>query len=391
MHLDLTDAQRALRDEVRGVMERLMTPALQQELQVIEAGGPEYMKALQQLGADGWLGLSWPKAFGGQERPPTEQFIFVDEVQRAGYPLPFLTLNTVGPSLMQFGSDEQRAEYLPRILAGRCHFSIGYTEPQAGTDLASLTTRAVPDGDELVIDGQKIFMSLADHADYIWLAARTEPDAPKHKGISIIIVPADADGVSMTPIGTLGDNSTFAVYLEGVRVPASNVVGRLHGGWRLITTQLNHERISLVAPGPTGRALDETTAWARSQRLPGGQRVIDLPWVQRNLAKVAAGQEALRLLTWQQAWALGQGALDPAAASAVKVFGSEYFVEAYHLLMEVLGAGGAVAAGSPGALLRGRLERHYRATLVLTFGGGVNEVQRDIIATVGLGMPRPPR
>ena len=390
MYIDFTPEERALRDQLRALFTELITPEVLAEVAGTDGGGPLYTRVLRRLGADGWLGIGWPEEFGGRARPAIEQFIFFDEVQRAGFPIPFLTLCTVGPTLMKFGTEEQKAAFLPRILAGDLHFSIGYSEPGAGTDLASLTTRAVRDGDEYVVNGQKVFTSLAEYADYIWLAVRTDPAAPKHKGISILMVDRRAPGVTITPIHTLGGNRTNVVYLEDVRVPVGNRVARENEGWRLITTQLNHERVALLAPGPVARFVEETAAWARETRRGDG-RVIDEPWVQHHLARAAARLDALRLLAWRQAWNVGLDRLDPAESSAVKVFGSEAFVQVYQWLLEVLGPPGALKAGSPGALLRGRMETYYRTTLVLSFGGGTNEVQRDIIAQLGLEMPRAPR
>jgi alkylation response protein AidB-like acyl-CoA dehydrogenase len=249
----------------------------------------------------------------------------------------------------------------------------------------------VRDGDSYVVTGQKVFTSLAEHADYIWLAVRTDPEAPKHKGISILMVDTKSAGFSHTPILTLGGNATTATYYDNVRVPVSMRVGRENEGWKLITNQLNHERVALMCPGPAQRFLEEVTAWARETRSSDGNRVIDMPWVQQNLARCVAHLDVLQLLTWRQAANIEQGKLDPAESSTVKVFGSEGFVRIYQMLLEVMGPAGLVKDGSPGAILRGRLERYYRTTLVLTFGGGVNEVQRDIIATVGLQMPRAPR
>lgn len=391
MYIDYTPEEKKLQRELRSYFEALVTDELLAEISGTDGGGPLYTKALRKMGADGWLGIGWPKEFGGQARASIEQFIFFDEVQRAGFPIPFLTLCTVGPTLIKYGTDEQKTRMLPAILRGELHFAIGYSEPSAGTDLASLKTRAVRDGDDYVVNGQKVFTSLAEYADYIWLAVRTDPDAPKHKGISILMVDTKLPGVSITPIHTLGGNRTNATYYENVRVPASMLVGRVNEGWRLITTQLNHERVALMSPGPATRFVEETIAWARATRRPDGQRVIDEPWVQANLARARASVEVLELMCWRQAWNIDQGVLDPAEASTVKVFGSEGFVETYQLLLEVLGQAGYVKAGSPGAVLRGRIEMYYRTALVLTFGGGVNEVQRDIIAQAGLRMPRAPR
>ena len=285
-------------------------------------------------------------------------------------------------------TDEMKRDILPRILRGECFFSIGYTEPNAGTDLASLQTRAVRDGDDFVINGQKVFTSLTDHADYIWLACRTNPDAKKHRGISIIIVPTSSEGFSYTPIRTIGDASTYMTYYNDVRVPVTNVVGEIDGGWNVIITQLNYERVALCAPGGLERQYLETRRWAQETKLADGRRVIDQEWVQVHLARVHARLEALKLLNWKVAWSDEVGQVNPADASATKVHGTTLYCEGYGLLLEVLGAAGTLKRGSPGALLGARIERAYRGVLILTFGGGTNEIQRDLIAIFGLGMPR---
>jgi acyl-CoA dehydrogenase len=388
MHIDYTPEQAALRGELREYLTGLVTPEYEAELSETEGGGPLYTKVVRQLGADGWLGIGWPREYGGQGRSPVEQFIFFDEASRAGILLPTLTINAVGPTLMAYGTPEQKATLLPRILRGECHFAIGYTEASAGTDLASLRTRAVRDGDEWVIDGAKLFTSQASYADYIWLAARTDAEAPKHKGISIFMVDTRLPGYKLTPIETMGDVRTNATYYEDVRVPASALVGELHGGWWLITTQLNHERVALMPVGWVDRLLEDVRRWATETRLADGRRVIDQAWVQLHLARVHAKLEVLKLMNWQQACSMANGTLNYAEASTVKVFGSEFYVEAYQLLLEVIGQAGYLKKGSPDVVVRGRLERMYRATLILTFGGGTNEVQRDIIAMGALGMPR---
>jgi len=388
MYIDYSPEQRALREELRAYFARMMTPELLQEISGSEGGGPLYRKALRQMGADGWLGIGWPKEWGGQGRTPIEQFIFSDEVQRAGFPLPFLTLNTVGPTLARFGTEPQRQEFLPKILRGELHFAIGYSEPGAGTDLASLTTRAVRDGDDYVINGSKVFTSLADYADYIWLAARTNPDAPKHRGISMLMVSTRLPGFKLTPIWTMGGVRTNATYYENVRVPASCLIGKENEGWSLIVNQLNHERVSLSPYGSLAKLCEESRVWAQQTKLADGRRVIDQPFVRANLARAHAKLEVLKLMNWKQAWCMTRGSLQPADASATKVFATEFYVEAYRLLLEIFGAAGALRAGSPDAVLRGRVERMYRTTLILTFGGGTNEVQREIIAAAGLQMPR---
>ncbi|MBY0277470.1 acyl-CoA dehydrogenase family protein [Candidatus Binatia bacterium] len=389
MEIRLTEEQRAFRDHLRDYFAKMMTDDLRRELaqpEFQEGGGPEFRKAMKQMGRDGLLGLSWPKEYGGQERTPVEQFIFADEIQATGFPLPFLTLNTVGPVLFQHGSEDQRRDICAKILAGELFISIGYSEPGAGTDLASLKTTARRDGDEWVINGQKMWTSLAQYADYIWLAARTDEKAAKHKGLSMFLVPATAKGFARQEIRTVGGVHTNATFYDDVRVPAANLVGKENGGWRIITGQLNHERISLLTVGRLQRLLEDVTAWARTTEVDG-RPVAELGWVQQNLARVYAKVAVLRLMNWQQAWAMQKAQPDMAESSAVKVFGSEATIECSRLLMEVLGVRGILAKGTPGAVLRGQAESSYRNALILTFGAGTNEVQRDIIAMAGLGLP----
>jgi alkylation response protein AidB-like acyl-CoA dehydrogenase len=340
---------------------------------------------VRQLGKDGWLAIGWPAEYGGQDRSVLDQLIFTDEAAIAGVPVPFLTINTVGPTIMRYGTPEQKERFLPKIAAGELHFSIGYSEPGAGTDLASLRTRAVRDGDFYIINGQKMWTSLIQYADYVWLACRTDPEAIRHKGLSIIMVPTDATGFSWTPVRTLAGVTTSATYYSDVRVPADNVVGEQNKGWSLITNQLNHERVALTSAAPVLAALAEVTEWARATKLANGRRVIDQEWVQLNLARVHAKAEFLKLQNWRIA--AEAGSPGPAAASATKVFGTELTIEACRLMMEVLGANAEVRAGSPGAVVAGRIERMHRSALILTFGGGTNEVQRDIIGAAALGLP----
>jgi alkylation response protein AidB-like acyl-CoA dehydrogenase len=388
MRIAYTDEQLALRDELREYFKTIVTPEVTHAMAHGGLGTPECMAAVRQMGKDGWLGVGWPKEYGGKGFGRMEQFVFYDEAQRAGAPLPFLSINTIGPAIQQFGTEEMKKDILPRILGGECFVSIGYSEPGAGTDLAGLKTRAVRDGDEWVINGQKIFTSLTDHADYIWLACRTTPDIGKHKGISIILVPTDSPGFSYTPIHTIGDHDTYATYYEDVRVPVANTVGEIDGGWQIITTQLNYERISLAVPAHLERNYSEVLQWAQETKLPDGRRVIDQEWVQTHLAKVRARLEALQLLNWKNIYQDSIGQVSIADSSAVKVYGTTQYCECYDLLLEVLGAAGVLKGDSPGSVLAGRLERSYRGTLILTFGGGTNEIQRDLIAIFGLGMPR---
>ncbi|MGH9274610.1 MAG: acyl-CoA dehydrogenase family protein [Acidimicrobiales bacterium] len=388
MHLAYTAEQEALQRELRSYFAGLMTPEVEAEAAAGETGGPACLEAVRKMGRDGWLGIGWPTEYGGQGRTDVEQFIFFNEAWRAGAPIPFLSINTVGRTIMEYGTEEQKRFFLPRILQGELHFSIGYTEPNAGTDLASLTTRAVKDGDEWVINGQKTFTSLASYADYIWLAARTDPDVSKHKGITVFLVPTTDPGFSYSKIGTMVNASTYNTFYDDVRVGDDAVVYGVNRGWDLIINQLNYERMSLGPPGMIERVFEDVVAWTRDTKLPDGRRVADQEWVQLNLARVHARLEFVKLINWKVAAA---GGTNPADSSATKVFATEFYTEAYRLLMEVLGPAAYLTRGSPGALLAGQLERGLQGSLILTFGGGVNEVQRDLIALFGAGLPRVPR
>ena len=383
MHLELTGEQLLLRAELRDYLAKLLTPQVRSALGG-EGDNPELWRSVvRQLGADGWLGLGWPTQYGGGGAGPFEQLILFTEIQRAGAPFPFVTVNTVGPTLMAFGTQQQKDRYLPGILSGEDVWAIGYTEPAAGTDLAALRTRAVRDGDEWVVDGNKVYTSGAGHSDYIWLAVRTDPEAPKHKGISILIVPTSAPGFSWTPLHTVGGNTTTTTYYDGVRVPLHNVVGEVDAGWRLLTSQLNHERVGLAAySGRTEALWDVVHQWCVAEG------TAEQPWVRADLARTWAQVEAMRLLNWDLTGAVADRTVSVADASAAKVFGTETHAAVCRTLLGLLGTAGARRQGGSTALLDGRAEILARGAIVNTFGGGVNEVLRDLICTTGLNMPR---
>ncbi|WP_371677565.1 acyl-CoA dehydrogenase family protein [Streptomyces sp. NBC_01276] len=378
MHLAPSEGQLRLRTELREYFRNLLPDGVPED--------PDAQRALlRRIGADGLLGLGWPVEYGGRGRGPDEQFVFFDEAYRAGAPVSMVTLNTVGPTLMKYGTPEQKDYFLPRILRGEIVFAIGYSEPEAGTDLASLRTRAVRDGGDWVIDGQKIFTSNAQNADWIWLACRTAPEAPKHKGISIVLVPTDSPGFAWTPIDTVGGLTTTATYYDGVRVPVGHLVGPEHGGWGLITNQLNHERVALAAIGMQAEDFYAgALAHARTPDPATGERPADLPWVRSRLAEAHARLAAVRLLNWRLVQDVGAGSLAPGDASGVKFLGTESTVEVYRICQEVVGEE-ALLRG-PDAFAGGELERMNRAAQINTFGGGVSEVQREIVAMMRLGM-----
>ncbi|MBW2291266.1 MAG: acyl-CoA dehydrogenase family protein [Deltaproteobacteria bacterium] len=391
MYIGYNDEQEALRRELRAYYDKLLTPDVRTALREGHGVGEAMRTVVRQMGEDGWLGIGWPTEYGGQGRSAIEQFIFFDESMRVGAPVPMLTINTVGPTIYQHGSQEQKDFYLPKILKGEVHFCVGYTEPNAGTDLASLQTRADPDGDDYVINGQKVFTSLASDADWIWLATRTDQDAPKHGGLSMFLVDMKTPGIKAEPMDLLSSHDICTTFFDDVRVPKSQLVGGLNKGWKLITGQLNHERVTICSPGMLESVYDDVLEWARDTKLVDGRRVIDQEWAQISLARVHAGLEFLRLANWKVAWQGTQGELSVADASGIKVFGTEWYLESFRLMMEIMGQRSYLRPSSRENLLAGHIETMYRSLVILTFGGGTNEIQRDLIGMFGLGLPRAPR
>ncbi|WP_433366327.1 acyl-CoA dehydrogenase family protein [Streptosporangium sp. CA-115845] len=384
MLIDLTPEQQRLRAELREYFQSCLTAEGRKKIST-DPFGEAYMEHCRALGRDGKLGLGWPKEYGGGGYGPLEQQIFANEIARAEVPYPIITVQTVGPTLMQYGTAAQKEFFLPRILAGECHFAIGYSEPGAGTDLASLRTTAVRDGDHYVVNGQKIFTSGAHYSQYIWLAARTNPDAKKHRGITMMIVDCADPGFSWTPILTMdGRHHTNSTYYSDVRVPVDMVVGEENKGWDLIVNQLNHERVTLGPAGNIAHTYDRFLAWARRTG------AIEEPAVRRALGQVYAYFRTNELLNWQVAANMDLGWLGAPDASATKVYGSERLQDVGRIVGETLARFGDPS--DPGtADLMERVDRGAKGALVLTFGGGVNEVQRELIAMLGLSLPRPPR
>lgn len=382
--LELTEEQRALKSELRDYFTGLADEAEHAEMSK-DRHGETYQRIIKQMGDDGWMGVGWPTEFGGRGLGEIEQTIFANEAQRADVHLPAVTLQTVGPTLQRFGTDAQKERFLGPILAGDVHFAIGYSEPDAGTDLASLRCSAKRDGDHYVVNGQKLWTTGGHQADYIWLAVRTDPDAPKHQGISILIVDTKDPGYSWTPIITAdGSHHVNATFFQDVEVPVDMLVGEENQGWRLITTQLNHERVML---GPAGRLeglRDRVEAWATEHGL------ADEPDVRRALGEVTAAFRVNELLNWEVAQAAEDGEIDVADASASKVFASEEAQRLGRLLAEIVHRYGDPSEPGTKRLME-YLDAQAKRNLVLTFGGGVNEVQRELIAMFGLDLPRVPR
>lgn len=373
------------RKEFGRYLDSVVTPQLRDEMAAtgMETRGPQTKAFWRRLGADGYFGLGWPVEYGGGGKSVLYLHAFNYEMMYRRLPVPIVTLNTVGPALMRVGSEEQKKEYLPRILQGEIEFAIGYSEPGAGTDLASLETRAVRDGDTYVVNGQKVFTSGAHHSDYVWLAVRTDPEAPKHRGISLLIVPMDSEGIEVRPFPTMGGYRTNITFYDNVRVPVSALVGEENRGWMYITTQLDFERIAISPIPGIERAFDALCDFLRENGSGRGGE-----WTRGAIARWAADINALKVMDQKMASVIDNGEVPYYEASLIKVLSTEFQTRFYNEALQALGSSGLIKQGSPGEVLNGDIERLLKSSLVLLFGGGSNDVQRDIIATHGLGLAR---
>ena len=389
MRYSFTPEQLAWRDEVRAFIREHLTPALLDELRQSgnEGQGPLARAFVLQLRDRGWWGLPWPQEYGGLGRSAIDQWIFVDELEGAGAPMLPLTVTSVAPTIMRIGTEEQKQYWLPRIKAAEVEFALGYSESEAGTDLAALRTRAVLDGDTWVVNGQKMWNTMAHTASHNWLAVRTEADAPKHKGISILIVPMDAPGVAVQPIYVWPGLRTNALFLDNVRVPRDYLIGERGMGFYYAAMALNFERLSIGSVAMTRRYFRELVALVRETEA-AGRPVRESPWVRERLARLAVDIEAARMLGLESAWTVDQGRVPVAESSMAKIFVSELAQRVADVGSEILGLAGQLHPDEPRAPLHGRLQWLYRTAPLLAFGGGTNEVQRNIIAMLGYGLPR---
>ena len=388
MDIELTLEQQEFEREIFAYLRDNQPPGLKEELaEYVECEGPLCSQFVKKMGKDGWMGIGWPKEYGGQDRTPIEQYIFFDlALGYFGITIPVLTLMTVGPTLMKVGSEEQKRKFLPRILTGDVNFSVAYTEPEAGTDLFSLSTTAVKDGDDYIINGEKIFTSMGHIADYFWLAARTDPDiSKKHAGISIFLVDATSPGITILPTQIMGGFRANQEFFDNVRVPKENLIGQENKGFEYMIMQLAHERINLVPHSTSQKLIEDTTLWTRDTNR-NGQAIIDEPWVRNKLAEMTVEAEVFKLLNLRVAWLMTQGETPHVESAMVKTFGSEQFIRITKGCQDILGPYGQLKIGSKWAPVNGWVERLAQMEMILTFGGGTNEVMRDIMAMMGLGM-----
>ena len=391
MDFRFTPEQDAWRAEVRSTIESLITPELRAETESGEdvGPGPAGKRFMRELGARGLLGVSWPSEYGGLGRSLMDQYIFSEEIGGFGGLYTNGTATTmVGPTIMNVGSDEQRAEWLPKMLSGEVECALGYTEPGAGTDLAGLQTRAVADGDDYVINGQKLFTSAAHFSSHVWLLARTDAGARKHRGLSAFLVPTDADGVSVRPLWRMDGGRTNEVFFDNVRIPRQNLIGEPNRGWYHVAMALDFERVSIGSRYTALlRRLNRLVEYANATEHDGAPLSRD-PHFRTRFAQLGMKLETVRLLSYRTAWMIDQGIVPNYESSALKIVATDLIQEVADFGFELLGMYGQLTRRSPFSLLDGEMEQAYRAGIFLRFGGGANEVQRDIIARRGLGMPR---
>lgn len=389
MDFRLDPDQLLWRDQVRAFLDEHVTDALRAEMATHHLDLPDgEVAAFRRAMAErGWFGLTWSKEHGGLGLSAVYQHILMTEFEYAGAPAPELTVTSIAPIIIRNGTEQNKRDFLPPIARGELRVAVGYSEPDAGTDLASLRTRAELDGDEWVINGVKIWNSMAQRSTHEWLCVRTDPDAPKHKGISVIMVPIDAPGVEIRPIVAWSGYRTNEAFFTDVRVPRTNLIGEVNKGWRYITGALDLERGALTNAGDLRRAVDELSAAARLP-LPDGRRPADDPVVRRQIAALDADVEVASLMGLQAASLLDAGTIPTVEVSVEKVFCSELRQRIADVGTRVFGAAGILERGSPGAIADGMFEHLYRAAPLMRFGGGTNEVLRDVIAQRGHGLPR---
>lgn len=392
MDFRFTPEEEGFRQELRRFLQNAITPEQHAETGVewhVDGfkRGPLTKAFIRRMGEAGYLGVSWPKEYGGQGKPMVYQFILTEECVMASALSTGLTLTSVAPALMRVGSQQQKRMFLPRILKGDLEVAVGYTEPSAGSDLASLQLRAVEDGDEFVINGQKMFTTDADCCEYVWLLARTDPTVPKHKGLSIFLVPLDAPGVTIRPLWTIGDGRTNETFYDNVRVPRTSLVGEKNRGWYYAAMALDYER---VAATPFSRYLSVWQALVDfcKEAQWNGKPLNEDPIVRQQLAHMGVEVEVARLFAYRTAWMIDKGLVPNYEASAQKVFATEIFQRMANTATQIMGLYGQLQPGSKYAPVDGQLERLYRSCRNRTVGGGSSQIQRTIIATRGLGLPR---
>ncbi|MFB3168545.1 acyl-CoA dehydrogenase family protein [Neobacillus sp. 179-C4.2 HS] len=390
MQFHLTPEQLAWQQEVRNFLKEVVTPELLKEVEEHEdkAAGPLEREYYKRIAEKGWKAMNWSKEYGGLERTAVEQFIFNEEFMYAKAPYPLGgEVSITAPSIMKYGTEENKKIWLPKIMEGEVTTALSYSEPNAGTDLASLQTSAVQDGDEWVINGQKTWNTIGHRVSHQWAAVRTDPSAPKHKGISIIIIPNDAPGVTLVKQHTWGNHTTNEVFFDNVRVPKENLIGNVNQGWMILTGALDHERIVMGSSGQIRRIFDDLVKHCR-HTVVDGELLINRPDVRSKLAELYTDLEVARLFGFRGASMIDQGKDCSSEASMMKVYATELRTKIADFGMQIVGMYGQLNKHDELAPLLGALEHQYRLAPFHRFGGGTNEVQRNIVAQRGLRLPR---
>jgi len=386
MEFSFTPEARAFESEVNEFLDVEWSPEFRQRVRSYEDGYDLERGFRKKLAEEGWLTMSWPEEFGGKKRSYQEQYLYQEALNYRGAPQATVATQQVGPTLMLFGTDEQKERFLPPISKGEVEFALGYTEPDAGTDLASLQLRAVRDGDDYVLNGIKRFTSAAHRAEYVWLAARTDPDAPKHRGVSMFLADLSSPGITVKPLWTIGGGRTNEVYWEDVRIPTTALVGEENRGWYYAAHALDRERISIFTVSGVRSVFDKLLGW--TQETHNGRRAWDDPIVRHTLANFKVELEVLQHLSYRILGMVEAGESPNYEASIVKIFSTEMMQRLENAGTKILGPNGQLTPEDPNAPLGGMIENGYCAAVMPTFGAGSNEVMRNIIAQRGFGLPR---
>ncbi len=374
MEIALTEEQQALKSELRAYYENLLTPEVEQELSLAGGVGPAVRRVVRQMGSDGWLGIGWPTEWGGQGRSAIEQFIFFDESMRSGAPVPMLTINTVGPTIMNFGTQEQKEFFLPQILAGEISFCIGYTEPNSGTDLASLTTRAVRDGEDYVINGSKTYITNGHRADVIVLVTKTDVDAG-YDGFTLFLVPMDAPGVirekKLVKLGMHASDTALLAF-QDVRVPASAVLGGVGKGFYHIMWELQGERLIGAAGNVAGaqKCFERTLQYAH-ERKAFGREIGKFQVIRHKFAEMATKIESARQMVYVTAWRFNNGEYPVREISMAKLHAARVGCEVADECIQIHGGAGYMREYG--------VERSWRDMRLARIGAGTDEIMLDVI------------
>lgn len=395
MEFRLTQEQESFRKEVQGWLQQVL-PRFQVGLDFIghsdvESEDTRYSPAFsRELGRKGWIGVAWPRQYGGQGLGFIEQMVFNEEMVRNRAPCGYhiLSEKQMGPSILQHGSDEQRSEFIPRVFSGDIGFAVGYTEPNTGSDLAGLETHARRDGDDYVINGQKMWAGGAHFAEYLWTAVRTNPEAPKHRGVSVFLVPLKGTpGLTIRPFYGMSGARYNEVFFENVRVPAAAMVGEKDRGWYTVAHNLDFERSGIERVVQGEMQWEEIVQAARELRCVGVSS-LRRSVIAHKLADIRTDYQVARNLAYRVGWMQSQGEVPNHPASVSKLYTSEVGQRAWRVYMQALGYHGTLEREARRAVLRGKPLRKFLDSVANTIRAGTSEVQRNIIATRGLGLPR---